>query len=114
MSTRYIQSEFPDHPGFPKAVRQLVANGEAEDASWHNDIAPSVERDVNGWIVRLWDYGDEDEGVRYFVTQWKPDSNEDDRDPVYTLDARQAVRTFRAWVRALLIESPSPVDEVEP
>jgi hypothetical protein len=104
----HIASQFPEHPGFATAIRTLLAAGEAEDSSWHNDRCPSVERDVHGWAVRIWDDGDNTDGPRFQVSQYKPDSFEEDRDSVYTRSATKAVETFRRWVRALLIESPSP------
>lgn len=56
--------EFPDHPGFPPEVRELLKSGEAEDISWHNDTMPSVGHEItpNGMIVKLWvDYPEFDE-----------------------------------------------------
>lgn len=66
------RSEFSDAYAVPRKVELLVLDGKLEDTSWHNDAAPSFEREVGGWDVRLWvEHPDADQrevaGKRFLV-----------------------------------------------
>ncbi len=71
------EKEFPAGAKPPRMILDMVAHGEVEDWSWHNDTMPSIgvhttdERDEDE--LRLWsDYADPDEreagGPRFTVT----------------------------------------------
>lgn len=93
------RDEFPADYAVPAEVEALVALGEADDCSWHNDSCPSFGRCDGDGGVRLWvDHPDSamrdrGPGTRYFVLV-EP-SNEV---PIETDDVGEAIEVYRRAV----------------